>query len=963
LTWSHSPDSDRAGYNLYRSTTLPVPTSTPVNTSGLLTGLTFTDTGRTNGTTYYYVLVTVDTSGNASVPTAPVSATPMAPAAPSGNPITWLTKASAAIARAEAGGVAVGNQLYVFGGQGGASGISQFIRSDRYDPATDTWTQIRDLPEPVTHAPVVADGNTLWIIGGYLGVEQKDSTTHVWKYDIPTDTYSPGPPLPAPRGGGGAALAGRELHYFSGANRRDSAGGETIDYPDHWVLNLDGGMSWTPSTPTPNPRNHLAAVHLNGTIYVIGGQHGPYEGTAPQQEVDAYDVASQTWTRKADLPVPRGHISASAFVWNGKIVTLGGSVVGHSAGLPSNTFYEYDPANDAWRTRTPLPGMRKSPVADLINDKFVVTGGRSSSGPTTTSWVGSDLGSWTTGPALPQTLLDAGGTELTGKIYVVGGKTSTGPISTVRVFDTATQTWGTAADLPGAAVENPAVVAYDGKLYSFAGSTGPFSGAVRTAHRYDPATNTWTPLPDMSVGRGGPAAVVLGTKVWLIGGMNAGASLASTEIFDLVSGTWSAGPPLATARDNPGAAVVGGRIYALGGRTRLSDGTEVAPRLQSMEVYDPAVGTWQAAPSMPTGRRAMAVGVINGRILAAGGERQVNGGTFPQNEEFDPVTNTWRALAPMVTPRHGAVGAVVAGRLHVIAGGTVGGSSYSDNHEIFTPPASSSPPDTTPPAAPTGLTAALATGPSVRLTWNANAEPDLASYSIYRSTSSPVSTSGPALAAVNPSAAPTFTDTTVSPDNTYFYVVVAKDTSGNASAASAEAPVIVPPGPPPPTTLKVRFSDANAVPPTGYLRDFGEAYGPRSGPYQGAGNSYGWVRVGTTTPLSLTTNGRLRTGAYDPLQLGLMHMQYQTTTPGSWEAAVPDGTYTVTVSVGDASYLDSTHQLSVEGQVAIAAFTPTSADRFRTATRTVSVADGRLTLSPEGGANTKVNYVEITSAS
>ena len=166
---------------------------------------------------------------------------------------------------------------------------------------------------------------------------------------------------------------------------------------------------------------------------------------------------------------------------------------------------------------------------------------------------------------------------------------------------------------------------------------------------------------------------------------------------------------------------------------------------------------------------------------------------------------------------------------------------------------------------------------------------------------------------------------------------------------------------------KVRFQDGAAVPPAGFVPDWGQAYGARSTP----GMTYGWVHPGTATPLDLSKNGRVRFGStLDPKQAGLLHMDWQssagtsgTAMPGSWEIAVPDGSDTVTVSVGDAgAYYDSTHRLSVEGVPAVA-FTPTSTQRLVTATRTVTVTDGRLTLSQAGGTNTKINYVQVAATS
>lgn len=164
---------------------------------------------------------------------------------------------------------------------------------------------------------------------------------------------------------------------------------------------------------------------------------------------------------------------------------------------------------------------------------------------------------------------------------------------------------------------------------------------------------------------------------------------------------------------------------------------------------------------------------------------------------------------------------------------------------------------------------------------------------------------------------------------------------------------------------KINFSDSGTVPPSGYLRDYGQSFGPRSGSYQGSGLSYGWLQMGTTSPVSLVGNGRNRGTASQPdLRLAtLMHMQLAggsgVKTPGTWEIAVPNGTYIVTVAVGDPAYTDSVHSIQVEDQNVIGAFTPTSTKLHHSATRYPTVTDGRLTISPATGVNTKINYLTI----
>jgi hypothetical protein len=88
---------------------------------------------------------------------------------------------------------------------------------------------------------------------------------------------------------------------------------------------------------------------------------------------------------------------------------------------------------------------------------------------------------------------------------------------------------------------------------------------------------------------------------------------------------------------------------------------------------------------------------------------------------------------------------------------------------------------TTPPAAPTGLTA-IAGNTQMFLDWNNNTEPDLAGYNVYRST-----TSGGPYTKVASTTVNNYTDTGLTNGITYYYVVTAFDSSTNESTYSNEA--------------------------------------------------------------------------------------------------------------------------------------------------------------------------------
>jgi fibronectin type 3 domain-containing protein len=89
--------------------------------------------------------------------------------------------------------------------------------------------------------------------------------------------------------------------------------------------------------------------------------------------------------------------------------------------------------------------------------------------------------------------------------------------------------------------------------------------------------------------------------------------------------------------------------------------------------------------------------------------------------------------------------------------------------------------DTTPPAAPTALTA-TAGDAQVSLDWADNTEPDLAGYDVYRSTT----TGGPYSVIDFDLTQSDYTDNSVSNGTTYYYVVTAVDTSNNESEYSSQ---------------------------------------------------------------------------------------------------------------------------------------------------------------------------------
>lgn len=171
-------------------------------------------------------------------------------------------------------------------------------------------------------------------------------------------------------------------------------------------------------------------------------------------------------------------------------------------------------------------------------------------------------------------------------------------------------------------------------------------------------------------------------------------------------------------------------------------------------------------------------------------------------------------------------------------------------------------------------------------------------------------------------------------------------------------------------SAKINFQPAGSPIPSGYTADTGAAYDSTRG--------FGWVRQdslssATHVPLNISPNARDRNSSGVEQRLDtLIHMQYPSTInnstavkiPAAWEYALPNGKYSVAVSVGNKDvYDDSTHRIRAEGVEVIRPFKGVTNHQFELGTATVNVSDGKLTIDAIGGTNTKINYLEIASVS
>jgi N-acetylneuraminic acid mutarotase len=269
--------------------------------------------------------------------------------------------------------------------------------------------------------------------------------------------------------------------------------------------------SWITRAPLPTKRLDLATATVTNAagqsiVYAIGG----VTFGVPVANVDAYNVATNTWSSRRSLPGPLA-ASNGAGVINGKIYISGGYA--NQPEFPSNGLAVYDPATNTWTSKRPMP------VATDEYGEYQYPGGGGVTG------------------------------VIGGKLYVVSkcfeaqepwGYFDTCPPVFLR-YNPATNQWVTLPPLPPYGDITMAGV-INGKFY--------IMGAV-----YDPATNHWTKTTPLRLYRGGAASAVLEGKLYMMGGRRYNAKLDTWEVLDVtiaydpVTDTWTPRAPLPGPRE------------------------------------------------------------------------------------------------------------------------------------------------------------------------------------------------------------------------------------------------------------------------------------------------------------------------------------------------------------------------------------------------------------------------------
>ena|SRR5581483_6735966 len=240
------------------------------------------------------------------------------------------------------------------------------------------------------------------------------------------------------------------------------------------ALSIHSPGKWVDLAQFPEPREEVMGEAANGKLYVFAGLIPLWH---PAGLVYEYDPAANTWTKKKPMALPSHHVAFCDHDGPGAKETYINQQTRQNV---LGTVEEYDPKTNTWRTNTAMP--------------------------------------------TPRNHMGVG--RVSGKIYVIGGRVGAAfmglasEISLVEAYDPAKDEWGPPGARMPTARSAVASAVYNGRIYLAGGEWQ--DPVVQTAFRvfeaYDPATNTWSPLPPMATPRHGVAGAVIVNRFYAVSG-------------------------------------------------------------------------------------------------------------------------------------------------------------------------------------------------------------------------------------------------------------------------------------------------------------------------------------------------------------------------------------------------------------------------------------------------------------
>jgi hypothetical protein len=280
-----------------------------------------------------------------------------------------------------------------------------------------------------------------------------------------------------------------------------------------------------------------------------------------------------------------------------------------------------------------------------------------------------------------------------GRLLIAGGEGAAALGSAAAtIFDPATNTWSRLPNMHFARWYPTATELGDGRVVMISGQDTDATW-VDTPEVYDPMANTWTELTGVSTSQVHepeyPLSYLLPSgKIFTIA-----PEVGKSFVLDPIAKTWGAVGGT-TLQNGSAAMYLPGKILYTGGGSPFGSTNASQNGAQIIDL-NAATPAWQATTPMSVGRYTHTLTVLpDGNVLAIGGatdmsQTDLSAGVLT-SEEWNPATGAWTTLAAMQVPRiyHSTALLLPDGRV-LVAGGGHGESLTSPgeyNAQFYSPP-------------------------------------------------------------------------------------------------------------------------------------------------------------------------------------------------------------------------------------------------------------------------------------
>ena len=265
-------------------------------------------------------------------------------------------------------------------------------------------------------------------------------------------------------------------------------------------------------------------------------------------------------------------------------------------------------------------------------------------------------------------------------IYVFGGAIWTNyDLASVEVYDIHTNTWTTLKNMP-TAITFPNIFLANNRIYITGGMTiePPGGKWLKLNFEYNPETGKYSGKADCPLPTGCLPACSMNNKNYLFGNhdnydISFGMTQKNTFVYDPATDSWDTLPDMTYAHIHGGAVSLDGKIYLIGGDFGTSPPSSIFRVEGKSEMYDPKTNLYVPLQDIPVSITGGACASYKDKILVFGGDtsRVYSTGWWKGTnlvQEYDPATDTWRIMKGMPFDRFASTAHIAGDFLYLVGG-------------------------------------------------------------------------------------------------------------------------------------------------------------------------------------------------------------------------------------------------------------------------------------------------------